>query len=242
MGILDKIFAKQIAKQDQKRAIERGKLIEEYEKRFAECEVYAEQGDEDSQNRLINWYSDGFRDEWGEKTLFKDPNKAREWVIKAAKSGNTGQQIRFCKMYETGEGCEQDMNKAIECYKECASRKLPVYKQLGFIYTYGNEPPMNHYPPKNPSEAFKWFKLAVDEIGDDESKYELGVLYLEGEGVGRDIAKAKALFQDIMNDRNCFFYCSAKEKFDECNRPPRLWKKDSIKKDSIIDDFKSTFF
>ena len=143
-------------------------------------------------------------------------------------------------MYETGEGCEQDMNKAIECYKECASRKLPVYKQLGFIYSFGEFPPINY--PVNYAESFKWYKMAVDEIGDDESKYELGVMYLEGKGVGRDIAKAKALFQDVMSDSTGWFYCSAKEKFDECNRPPRLWKKDSIKKDSIIDDFKSTFF
>jgi hypothetical protein len=200
-----------------KKEAERKALIKEHEERIAEAEKKAEQGSQDDQNRLIGWYKYGLRDEYGDETLFKDIDKAFQWTQKAAKSGNTAQQIALCSMYLEGEGCEQNLNKGMKLYEECASQKLPVYKSLGFLYLIGNEPPMKYGPAQDYYQAFKWFKLAVDEIGDDESKYELGVLYLEGKGTAKNVPKARALFEQVMQDTSGWYYCPARDKLSECN-------------------------
>lgn len=64
----------------------------------------------------------------------------------------------------------------------------PTMTLIGQIYDEGLAVPINR------AEAARWFQLAAN-LGDPQGEFSLGRAYLQGEGVEKDLAKAKLLFE-----------------------------------------------
>lgn len=84
-------------------------------------------------------------------------------------------------LYITGKGVEQNLNEAIEYYKKAADwGSVLALHQLGFCYGC----------LKNNSQTFYWYAKAAEK-GFLESEIALASCYYNGNGVERNIAKAK---------------------------------------------------
>jgi len=196
MGLLDKLFEKQ----KNKKAYERKVIIREWMEKLAEYEVKAEQGDLEHQKLIANICERGILDEKREFTLCIDKEKSFKWCKRAADQGDPDAQLWLGEKYLKGSGTKKDIKKAIKLFKELASKdEESAYRKLARIYHSGDKG-----VPVNYSEAAKWFQKTVDARGgnfDDEAKYELAVLYLEGKGVKKNIKKAKILLEEgIINN------------------------------------------
>jgi TPR repeat protein len=72
---------------------------------------------------------------------------------------------------------------------------------------------------KNNKKAVKWYKKAA-EGGDFMAKNNLAVMYLEAEGVKKDIVKAKLLIEEALNGSDIEASKLAKDNWNEYE----LWK------------------
>jgi TPR repeat protein len=83
-------------------------------------------------------------------------------------------------MYEDGKGTEQDIQQAIHWYKEASEAKHMIASyNLASIYYLGRV----HAPDY--STAFKYFTRAAS-LGDERSMFQLGLMYLFGQGAVQD--------------------------------------------------------
>lgn len=101
-------------------------------------------------------------------------------------------------LYFEGLGIDKDEDRAIELFK-AASKKNPyaAYK-LGDIYSKEGD---NESAQKYYKGAFEKFKKLEDE-GDDNLKYKIGVMYLKGLGVPENLSEAINYFKESMDFGN----------------------------------------
>jgi len=178
-------------------------------------ETKANQGDVDAQEGLINIYNGNFNalarsiystDE-GEatksinflaielvtdklKSEIIDKKKAFKWVKVLSESGHKSARLWICDYYINGIG--GDTNDGIACFKSLYKEGYPTCAySLAKFYHFGNGG-----AAKNLAEAAKWYKKSSDE-GSEEAKYELALMYLEGEGVQQNQSQAIKLFEEL---------------------------------------------
>ena len=103
--------------------------------------------------------------------------------------GNAKEQGRVGFCYETGEGVEVDLQKAVEWYgKAAANGDAYAQLKLGICYATGSG------VTKDESESIKLWKQAA-ENGQANAQELLGYAYLKGEGVDRDLSIAFRWFE-----------------------------------------------
>ena len=86
--------------------------------------------------------------------------------------------------YKQGDGVEQSDEKALEQFKRAAEFGHIHAQLLVGSYYYG----------KNQcEEAAKWLQMAAD-LGNSDALFQLGVFYIEGDGVEQDLEKAAKYF------------------------------------------------
>ncbi len=152
------------------------------------------EGVEQDPFKAIEWYeksaNEGYRDAMfnlgaiyakGE-LMDKEPEKAFEWYEKAGNLEDVDAIYNVAVAYEKGEGVKKDLKKAIEWYeKACAYEHSLAMNNLGLLYmTEG----------KNPQIANFWFKKSAS-LGNVNSMFFLGISYINGFGVPKDMKKAK---------------------------------------------------
>jgi TPR repeat protein/S1-C subfamily serine protease len=96
-----------------------------------------------------------------------------------AESGNPESQFKLALRYNTGEGVEQDFEKAFNWCKKAADKNhIDAMYSLGLLYKEGEG------TEKNIGESFKWFKKAAEE-GHTKAQFEIGEMYYYGKGISK---------------------------------------------------------
>jgi TPR repeat protein len=107
----------------------------------------------------------------------------------AAQQDNPEAQLLLAKIYEDGQGVQQNYLEAFNWYKRAAQRQNPnpiAEYAIGKLYEEG------HGVPKDTAEAVKWLRLASEHNNGDASFY-LGDMYYQGTGVPADRYEAVRL-------------------------------------------------
>lgn len=124
----------------------------------------------------------------------EDNDKAFPLFIAASKHGHAEAGYRAALCYEFGWGCRKDAPKAVQFYRQSASKNHPgAMSRLGRACLVGDLGLGNRY-----REGLKWLKRAAEsaDFQYNSAPYELGVLHESGYGddIFRDEAYAAQLF------------------------------------------------
>lgn len=131
-----------------------------------------------------------------------DEKRAYEIYKEGAVKGDAECQYMVYLRLMTGGVVAQNIEEAYEWLVKSANGESPFgMTALGKVYCQQS---MARY-----TEAFQWFEKAADK-GNIEAKVWIGYCYEKGYGVGRDINRAKTIYQQEMNNGNRF----AKEFYD----------------------------
>ena len=138
----------------------------------------AKQGDSISQNAVGLCYLNGCG-------VMCNPKKAAEWFHKAAKQGDMNAQNNLAEMYENGTGVDADVKLSLEWRMKAAEQGHgAALFALAFSYWLGTDG-----VDQNNGRAFEYASKGAS-IGDLDSQWLLGNLYLNGEGVQEDQRKS----------------------------------------------------
>ncbi|RKF72015.1 Protein SKT5 [Golovinomyces cichoracearum] len=135
-----------------------------------------------------------------------DYSAAFPLFIAASKHGHAESGYRAALCYEFGWGCRKDPAKAVQFYRQSASKNHPgAMTRLGRAFLSGDLG-LNKY-----REGVKWLKRATEsaDLQYNAAPYHLGLLYETGYGddIFRDEAYAAQLFTqaaDLGHSESCF--------------------------------------
>ncbi len=134
-----------------------------------------------------------------------------EKLLADGQSGNGRAYTDLGRMYEQGNGVEQDYEKALEYYRLSAEAEDPDFKGMryaGLMYRDGTGVEQNY------SEAAACFQVAA-ESGDVSAAYFLGLLYEEGSGVEQSADEAKTWYEKAVSTLDDFLENSKNSGPDE---------------------------
>ena len=126
------------------------------------------------------------------------------WFQRAADLQDPRGMYFLADSYLQGKGVAKDPSHAVELLKQAAANKNALaMRLLGDFYKNGIRPVID----KNLGEAFRLFSSASD-LGELEARGNLGVLFLNGDGVEKDEKQAVELFKSgaELNNPLCMFY------------------------------------
>ncbi|HWA93870.1 MAG TPA: tetratricopeptide repeat protein [Terracidiphilus sp.] len=130
---------------------------------------YVDQGDADAQFHLADFYLDYLWDEGPLKEM-----EMKELLRRAADQGHADAAYRLCQQYP--EGAERDALLLRAGELGC----LEAQRDLGAVFATGD-----WTGPHDSSRAAEWYRRAA-ERGHRDAQYNLGLMYLDGEGVSAD--------------------------------------------------------
>ncbi len=124
----------------------------------------------------------------------KEHRKAFKLYKEAAKSGNAIAMFNLGVLYKNGKGCQLNYNKARKWFEKSAEQgnEMAIYS-LGYMYLKGLGSIDQDY-----NKAVSYFEKSEYAM----AKYWLGVCYLNGYGVSKNIQKANELLEtnfDVTN-------------------------------------------
>ena len=142
-----------------------------------------------AQYYLADGYSSGLLNKGVE-----DNDKAFHLFVAASKHGHAEAGYRAALCYEFGWGCRKDSQKAVQFYRQSASKNHPgAMSRLGRACLVGEMGLGNRY-----REGLKWLKRAAEsaDFQYNSAPYELGLLHETGYGddIFLDEAYAAQLF------------------------------------------------
>ena len=118
----------------------------------------------------------------------------------AAEGGEPQAQWKLGKMYAAGEGVPHDDAKAFEYFSqifdsfdddEIDQREIPfVSSAFVALGTYNLKGISNSHIAPNPERALEIFHFAAVTFGDADAQYNLARMFLDGNGVGKDVRQA----------------------------------------------------
>jgi TPR repeat protein len=146
--------------------------------------------------------SDGFNNigriyENGNEAIDIDHKSAYSYYMKAANLGNVDAMTNLGILYEKGLGVSKNIEKAINWLKKAIDleENARAMNALGSIFYYGSDDIDIDY-----SEALKLFRKASEQ-GNVDATNNLGVCYEEGNGVAKNLERAKHFYKKA-SDRN----------------------------------------
>lgn len=193
---------------------------EDAEKAFSVFEKAAQSGNAEAVNMLGRCYMDGTGVAQDQKKAFElfqkaaadghaaaaynlgdcyfnglgtelDEKKAVEWYQKSAEQGVPIAQYLLGTCYHFGRGLPQDEKLAQEWLEKAAKQDYrDAQYALGMCLYY-----QEVTSEAEDSQAVYWFQKAAEQ-GDIPSKCQLGICYLDGNGVKRDTKYALRLFRE----------------------------------------------
>lgn len=168
----------------------------------AEYMQRANDGDAMAQNRVGLWYYTGVGG------LDKDYVMAAKWWALAAKQGNSDAVGNLAMCYQLGNGVEADSTTAAKLYiksiQDGNSRLLEQHERLAAkgkvfsamllydIYLHGKA---GMAPDQEKALAY----LEIASRKSLKAKYKLAYLYENGIGTPADTAKARSLYEEVLN-------------------------------------------
>ena len=124
----------------------------------------------------------------GEPGVPQDRKKALGWYSAAARHDDPQALYALGRAYDLGEGVKPDQQKALGFYKSAAlGGSAPAKVALGTYFYEGR------LVPKDDVTARKWFEAGVAEE-DADGMFDLAAMLARGEGGGKDLVRAWALF------------------------------------------------
>lgn len=133
---------------------------------------------------------------WGRGTA-EDNNKAFEWFQRSANNGYDWGQCWLARMYRDGYGTSKDRNEALEWYRKTLANtsnndlKSTVYNDMGNLFYKKEYAGGASY---DITQAVRCYTQAA-ELNSPSACCSLGRLYNTGDGVLKNPAKAKELFE-----------------------------------------------
>jgi TPR repeat protein len=128
-----------------------------------------------------------------------DTDSALPALEYAAEHGVLGAQLKLARIYASGNGVSKDNGRAFYFYRQIANQRAdisplsPVSKYvaeafvaLGKYYVDG----ISAQVPEDPVRAANLFRHAASYFGDADAQYQLARLYLDGEGVEKNVGLA----------------------------------------------------
>lgn len=138
-------------------------------------EKAAQGGYENSMFNLGIIYSNG-------ALVEEDLSKAHSWFLQAAELDHIDSMLELARMYENGRGVEKDLNKSIYWYVKAAKKNnMTAIKNL--IRIFKNE--------KADAQSEVIWMAKGASLGDTQLMYNLSGKYYHGEGVTKNIQKAR---------------------------------------------------
>lgn len=121
-------------------------------------------------------------------------NTETDVIIESATEGDPSAQLLAGDIYAFAEkGVKQDYKKALEWYGKSAEQGNATAKyNMAVILMAGAE---HLDQEKSKTKAVELFKEVANEEGFGKAQFNLGVAYLEGDGVKRDETKANEWFK-----------------------------------------------
>lgn len=110
-----------------------------------------------------------------------DPAQAFPWFLKAAQKGDAEAQTQLARLYDDGQGVEQDEEQALEWYEK-AARQGDDEAQLAMGVHYEDDLSDN-------VGALAWYEKSAAQ-DNAEAQYRLGLLLLGEPGVARQAPRA----------------------------------------------------
>ncbi len=129
---------------------------------------------------------------------------AAGWFSKAAEDGDSGGMYALAECHLFGKGVSKDPKRAIELLTAASALNNPrAINLLGDLYRKG----VPGLLQPNYQESVRLFSQAKD-LGFLDAQGNLGVLYIYGQGVPKDVRKAFALFKDGAEKGNplCMYF------------------------------------
>ncbi|MFZ4599468.1 MAG: serine/threonine-protein kinase [Terrimicrobiaceae bacterium] len=129
---------------------------------------------------------------------------AAVWFRKAAEAGDPRGEYLFAECQLRGKGVKKDEAGAVELLTEASTKNEPrAMNLLGSLFQRG----LPGVLLPDPGEAFRLFSSAKDE-GLLDAQGNLGILYLNGEGVAKNDRVALDLFRDGAENGNplCMYF------------------------------------
>ena len=118
----------------------------------------------------------------------------------AAEHGVLGAQLKLARIYASGNGVIKDNGKAFYFYRQIANQRAdisprsPVSKYVAEAFVALGEYYVDGIPsaqvPEDPIRAANLFRHAASYFGDADAQYQLARLYLDGEGVEKNVGLA----------------------------------------------------
>ena len=127
-----------------------------------------------------------------------------EKLLADGQAGNGRAYTDLGRMYEQGNGVDQDYDKALEFYRLSAEAEKPDFKGMryaGLMYQDGIGVEQDYV------EAASCFQVAA-EAGDVSAAYFLGLLYEEGNGVDQSLEEAKKWYEEAVSTLDDFLESS----------------------------------
>ena len=133
-----------------------------------------------------------------------DEEQAAAWFESAAEEGNQYAAFSLANLYYYGKGVEQSYETAFKWYSAAAEEGQPFASYaLAQMYERGE------YVAKNSTAAYEHYKSALvgllalkDKNADDNLRYKIGKMYLDGKGTAPDAARAFEYFWLAAKDEN----------------------------------------
>lgn len=138
----------------------------------------AEQGNALAQHRIGEMYAE-------EKGVRYSPREAEKWLRKAAEGGDAQLQFELGERYANGKGIPHNAKEAERWFRAAASQgNADMQYYLGRLYREYGEVVV-----QDREEAVVWFGRAAEQ-GHEAARLDLGVMYLNGEGIQISMVQA----------------------------------------------------
>ena len=137
----------------------------------------------------------------------KDLKQAFDWFSKSAVKGNKFAQFSLANMYYYGNGVEKDLSEAFRWYSNADKQGQP-YAAYAIAQMYSNgegvaaDKDLAHIYYQKALNGF--LDLENKDRADDNLFYKIGMMYKNGLGTEKDIAKAVDYFKRsaLMDNKN----------------------------------------
>ncbi|MGB6766710.1 MAG: tetratricopeptide repeat protein, partial [Methyloceanibacter sp.] len=118
----------------------------------------------------------------------------------AAEHGVLGAQLKLARIYTSGNGVKKDEAKAFYFYRQIANQRAdisplsPVSKYVTEAFVALGDSYLKGIPSagltQDPSRAANLYRHAASYFGDADAQYALARLYLDGNGVDKNVGLA----------------------------------------------------
>ena len=106
-------------------------------------------------------------------------------TLPSAEAGDAQAQFDLARMYETGDGVNKDLQKAVTWYLKAAQQGLSEARfYLGWMYANGIGVRQNYFT------AAKYYRMAATFDNHTEAQFRMGELHFNGRGTEHDYGKA----------------------------------------------------